>query len=163
MDRPRDHVLAGPGLALDENGDVRLRGLLDDLPDLGHPGTPPQRDLAPDLGRGIVAVVRRWGRRRGRQPWAGLDLLQDVLQVGRVKALREEVLRAEGRRLRDPWRVVLVGDEDHGGRPAPVLPQPAEEIQPVPPVKPRLEEAADIVVPAQRDGGLLEGGAITAR
>jgi hypothetical protein len=53
---------------------------------------------------------------------------------------------------------VLVGDEDHGGRPASVGPQASEEIQAIPAVEPRIEEAAHVVVATQRDEGVVEGG-----
>ena len=154
MDRPGDEVLARPGLAADEDGDVHPGGLLDDVPDLAHPRASPEPDLAADLGPGVVQVHPRGP---DRPPGPGLDLLQDVLQVRLAELLGEEVVGPEPGGLGHPPHVVLVGDQDDRARPPAVRAEPPEELEPVAPVDRGVEQAEGERLPDQGGEGLVQG------
>jgi len=109
VDRPGDEVLARAGFAADQHRDVHLGGLLDDPPDLLHPGAAPEGGLLPKPPGCVV----------GRSPWRCRDdrrayRLDGVLQLVGLRGLDDEVVRSEGGGFADPIAVLGVEEHDEG-------------------------------------------------
>ena len=113
MDRPRDQVLAGTRLAADEDGDVRARGLADDLADLVHLRALPERELVLKAVTPVVVSLAAPGTHR-----SGDGTLDRVFEVFRSERLLEDVIGAEGRCLGDPLDAAAIGDDDDRPRSA---------------------------------------------
>ena len=123
VDRAGHHVLAGAGLAHDEDGDVDLRGLLDDLADLAHLGAAPQADFRAQAGAGLVV-----GRVLPVPARAGERALEDVLQILRAERLLEKIVRAERGRLGGQVARVRIREQDDRPGHAPLGLEAAQEI-----------------------------------
>jgi hypothetical protein len=110
VDAPRDPALAGPGLALEEDGAVAAGDAIDRGPDLAHEGGVAPRAAVP----GDWPPLARPGRGRGCAFEAGL-LLGPSTTAARwssSKRLGEEVLRAESAWPRRRSRCRVAGEHD---------------------------------------------------
>src|SRR6267143_677551 len=78
MDRSGHQVLARPGLARDQDGDIHPSSMLDDVAHLAHLGTAPERQLLLEPRAGIVR----------RPPRPQVERIVDSLLEGTCPARR---------------------------------------------------------------------------
>jgi hypothetical protein len=103
-------LLAGAALASDQDGDVRVRHLLDDLAHLAHLGSVPSQDHHLGLVAGPTAQLRDLLLER-----ALLErLLEGQLELFHLEGLAQEVRGPEAHRLDDGARLTVSGQHHHG-------------------------------------------------
>jgi hypothetical protein len=106
----RDELLAGAALAPHEDGDVGVRDLLDDLPDVLH------RTVVAAVGHDVVLGAGAAAERLDLAPERPVleGLLERELELLDLEGLAQEVARAEAHRLDDRARLAVAGEHDHG-------------------------------------------------
>ena len=124
VDGARHQLLAHAGLAADQHGDVRPRGLLDDGLDLAHLRAREQRQLALQP---VAVVVGGRRRRRGVAARPAGHAADDRLEVFRGVRPAQEVVGARLDGFHDLRGVPVVGDHDHRARGGELL-RTAEEV-----------------------------------
>ncbi len=87
MDRSGHQVLARPGLARDQDGDIHPSSMLDDVAHLAHLGTAPERQFLLEPRAGIV--------RRPPRPQVE-RIVDSILEVLGGKRFPNYMLRGEG-------------------------------------------------------------------
>src|SRR2546426_7738573 len=145
MDGPRDQILAGSGLAADEDRDIRPRRLSDDLPHLPHLGALPEGELLLEASAPVVLRLVPPGARR-----TGDGALDGVFEVFRGEGLLEDVFGPEGGDLGYPLDAAAVGNDDDWTRTAPLDLEAPQELGSVGAVELEVHQAQQEPVVAER-------------